>query len=145
MFGLTRRLRVGVTVEQVAALVRAKLRGAQPAQNTLLVDVRSTGEVSATGVIPTAVNLPLKLLEAALSDEVGEEEFAETFGVPKPQPGTTQIIFYCAHGVRSSIAVEVVEGLGFSGAGNVTGGFAAWQKYYGELQKNGDSPLTPNP
>ncbi|RNE94812.1 endoplasmic reticulum protein [Trypanosoma conorhini] len=145
MFWLTLCLRGSVTVEQVAAVVRAKLSGALSVQDTLLIDVRSTGEVAATGVIPTAVNIPLKLLEAALSDEVEEEEFAETFGAPKPQPGKTQVIFYCAQGLRSAVAAEVAEDLGFSGAKNFTGSFAAWQRYHGEPAKHAGSPPTQNP
>ncbi|KAH9586242.1 Rhodanese-like domain [Trypanosoma melophagium] len=130
MFGLTRFLQMHVTAEQVAAVVRAKLGGSPAVENTLLVDVRSTGEVAATGVIPTAVNIPLKMLEVVLGDDVDEEEFVETFGVPKPQKGKTQMVFYCAHGVRSSIATEIAEGLGYSGTRNFPGSFSEWENCY---------------
>ncbi|ORC84340.1 endoplasmic reticulum protein [Trypanosoma theileri] len=132
MFGLTRCRQLHVTAEQVAAVVRAKLGGSPAVENTLLVDVRSTGEVAATGVIPTAVNIPLKMLDVVLSDDVDEEEFVETFGIPKPQKGITQMVFYCAHGVRSSIATEIAEGLGYSGTRNFTGSFSEWQDSYGK-------------
>ncbi|PWV04107.1 hypothetical protein C3747_161g24 [Trypanosoma cruzi] len=141
MFGLTRWLRVKITVEQVAAVVQAKLSGAQSVQNTLLIDVRSTGEVAATGVIPTAVNVPLKLLEFALGEEVEAEEFEKTFGVQKPQPGMTQVIFYCTHGVRSAIATEIAGNLGFTDAKNFAGSFTEWQRHHGEPCDNRDVPL----
>ncbi|KEG12002.1 endoplasmic reticulum protein [Trypanosoma grayi] len=138
MFALARALRVHITAEQVAAVVRAKLDRAPVVENTLLVDVRSTGEVAATGVIPTAVNIPLKMLEAALDDTVETDEFTEIFGVAKPKKEVTQIIFYCAHGVRSAVAVEIAEGLGFSGARNFSGSFAEWHYRYGGPSSAGD-------
>ncbi|KAG8342568.1 Rhodanese like domain [Trypanosoma vivax] len=150
MLSLTRAIRASVTVQQVVGVVRAKLSGNKAVENTLIVDVRSTGEVAQTGIIPTAINIPLKLLPAALSDEVDDDEFLDVFGVPKPQKGVTQLIFYCAHGVRSATATEVAEDAGYTNAKNFGGSFTDWQNHSnafrdGACDKVGTAASTAHP
>ncbi|CBH18401.1 hypothetical protein, conserved [Trypanosoma brucei gambiense DAL972] len=131
MFFVTPRALATITAPQVLAVVRSKLGGSRAAANKIIVDVRSTGEVAATGLIPTAVNIPLKALPAALSDEVDEEEFVKTFGHPKPRKDEAELIFYCERGVRSATATEIAEGLGYRYVKNFVGSFAEWRECYG--------------
>ena len=50
-------------------------------------------------------------VEEALSDE--SEIFQERLGVPKPAQDT-DIVFHCAAGVRSVVAIEIAHKLGYS-------------------------------
>lgn len=135
-----------ISLEQVVNIVKAKQAGHPSASNILLVDVRSTGEVAKTGVIPTAVNIPLPILADILDedapDSIDDEEFAETFGVGRPERGETQLVFYCAHGIRSAMAVEMSEQLGYSGAFNFSGSWAQWAYTFVD-QRDGTAQPTP--
>ncbi|KAK7197357.1 Rhodanese-like domain containing protein [Novymonas esmeraldas] len=127
-----------VSIDQVSRIVRAKHSGSDAVRHVQLIDVRSTAEVAATGLIPSAVNIPLPVLRDVL-DEAGvldEAEFESVFGAARPVRGVTQIVFYCAHGVRSAIACDVAEELGFENAGNFSGSWAQWHYTYGAV----DSP-----
>lgn len=136
-----------IGLDQVTALVQAKLAHHPSVAHTILVDVRSTAEVAKTGVIPTAVNIPLGILSTVLDScaqmdpaevsansaslPLSAETFAATFGVPPPVKGVTQLVFYCAHGVRSATAVELADQFGFTGARNFSGSWAQWEHMHG--------------
>lgn len=123
---LSPRLAQRVTLQQMNAVVHEKLRNAPAVDKTLIVDVRSTAEVQSTGMIPTAVNIPVGLVQQVLGVEVDEEDFEDAFGVAKPKPDTHRLIFYCHHGVRSEAAAEMAEALGFRAVGNYDGSWAEW-------------------
>ncbi|KAG5485577.1 hypothetical protein LSCM1_07666 [Leishmania martiniquensis] len=122
-----------VSINQVANIVKAKKSCCDAARNIQLIDVRSTAEVAVTGMIPSAVNIPLPVLRDVLSPEsiLMDDEFEYFFGAPRPVRGVTQIVLYCAHGVRSAVACELVEELGFENAGNFSGSWAQWHSTYG--------------
>ncbi|AIN96060.1 rhodanese-like protein [Leishmania panamensis] len=121
------------TIDQVANIVKAKQSCSDAVRNIQLIDVRSTAEVAATGMIPSAINVPLPVLSDALSPEsiIEDDEFEFFFGGPRPVQGVTQLVLYCAHGVRSAIACELAEELGFENAGNFSGSWAQWYHAYG--------------
>lgn len=133
-----------LSLEQVAGLVKAKQVDRSAATNVQLVDVRSTAEVAKTGMIPTAVNIPLSILGDVLDEEgpdaIEKEEFYETFGVARPQVGSTQLVFYCLHGVRSAVAVEVAEQVGYTNAYHFSGGWAQWAYTFGGEADGCDLP-----
>ncbi|KPA77726.1 putative mitochondrial hypothetical protein [Leptomonas pyrrhocoris] len=126
------RLHFYISLEQVANIVKAKLNHSEAARNVMLIDVRSTAEVAKTGLIPSAVNIPLPILRDVLAPDsvVDDAEFAFFFGSPRPVKGTTQMVFYCAHGVRSAVACEVVDELGFDNARNFSGSWAQWHNAF---------------
>lgn len=131
-----------VSIDQVTNIVKAKQGGSEAVRNIQLVDVRSTAEVAATGRIPSAINVPLPVLRDALSHEgpMEDSDFAEFFGAPRPVPGVTQLVFYCAHGVRSGVACEVAEELGFENAGNFSGSWAQWHYEHGPRDSSVAAP-----
>jgi thiosulfate:glutathione sulfurtransferase len=133
MFKYSCRLRLYISLEQVEKIVKAKLKHSEAARNIVLIDVRSTSEVAKTGVIPSAVNIPLPILRDVLAPDsvIDDDEFVSFFGAPRPLKGTTQMVFYCAHGVRSAIACEVADELGFDNAGNFSGSWAQWYNAHG--------------
>ncbi|MDP4083645.1 MAG: rhodanese-like domain-containing protein [Bacillota bacterium] len=74
-----------------------------------IIDVRETHEV-AMGKIPTAVNIPLGLVEFKMPDLDKKKEY----------------IIVCRSGARSSQATRFLESYGFS-VTNMDGGMMAWE------------------
>ncbi|MQA64111.1 MAG: MBL fold metallo-hydrolase [Actinophytocola sp.] len=112
---------VGCLDGGVAAVPRTKLArtrrlgprefavGADQAQ---VVDVRGSLEISATGVIPGAIPIPLP----ELIDRHGE--------LSPDRP----VLVYCAGGYRSSIAASTLRSKGFGDVADLLGGFSAWEQ-----------------
>lgn len=78
-------------------------------QNTYIIDVREPDEVI-QGMIPSAVNIPLSVLGAAL--HTPRDEFLEKFGFEKPR-WEQEVIFYCRSGMRSTTASDVAKRNGY--------------------------------
>ncbi|GET86405.1 hypothetical protein, conserved [Leishmania tarentolae] len=122
-----------LNIDQVSNIVKAKRSCSDAVRNIQLIDVRSTAEVAATGMIPSAINVPLPVLRDVLSPDsvIKDDEFEFFFGGARPVQGVTQLVLYCAHGVRSDIACEIAEELGFENACNFSGSWAQWYHAYG--------------
>ena len=90
-----------------------------------LVDLRERSEREKHGVIPSSLHAPY----ADLQENIGKggmlHELAAATG--------KRIIFYCAYGERSAMAVQAAQDAGLASACHVEGGIAAW--------KNADGPL----
>ena len=84
----------------------------------LMLDVREEAELAA-GRIPGARHVPRGLLEpkAAADSPLRDEAFADPARL---------VLVYCASGVRSAFAADVLQVLGFTNARSVVGGFNAW-------------------
>ena len=78
-----------------------------------IIDVRETHEV-ARGKIPTAINIPLGLIEFKMPDLDKKKEY----------------LIVCHSGGRSSQATRFLESYGFNVI-NMTGGMLSWE---GELE-----------
>uniref|UniRef100_A0A182NH53 Rhodanese domain-containing protein n=1 Tax=Anopheles dirus TaxID=7168 RepID=A0A182NH53_9DIPT len=76
----------------------------------LLIDVRETSELAATGQIPTSINIPLKTVRTELS--LSPDAFETKYGRKKPTTDDP-IIFSCRSGVRSGQAALEADQLGF--------------------------------
>ncbi len=74
-----------------------------------IIDVRETHEV-AFGKIPSAVNIPLGLIEFRMQDLDKSKEY----------------IMVCRSGARSSQACRFLESYGFN-VTNMTGGMMSWE------------------
>ena len=83
------------------------------AQGSLLLDVREPGQYDEIHV-PHAKLIPLEQLSARLA------EIADF----KDKP----VVVLCHSGSRSQKAVLLLQEMGFSHAGSVTGGMVAWEK-----------------
>ncbi|XP_064638592.1 thiosulfate sulfurtransferase/rhodanese-like domain-containing protein 3 isoform X2 [Lineus longissimus] len=90
-----------------------------------LFDVREPEECRTTGVIPSAVNIPLGTVPEAFQKP--PEEFRESYGVEKPGKDDANIVFSCLGGVRSRRALNAVTELGFKNARHYIGGWEEWQ------------------
>lgn len=106
-----------VTYEYVRELVKS----ASP--NSCIIDVRNPNELVEQGDIPTAVNVPLKDLQEALSQP--PEVLKRRLGISSEED---EIIFSCVMGLRSAKAVHVAQSLGFTNGKNFVGGHQEWKE-----------------
>lgn len=102
----------------------------------VLIDVRGTDELAATGQIPTSINIPRKYnynrwshrflnkvastfhnsveqVGKAFSPETNTEDFQQRYGVPKPA-SDSYIIVSCRTGRRSQMAIDTITALGYT-------------------------------
>jgi rhodanese-related sulfurtransferase len=91
----------------------------------VLIDVREPAELSATGIIPGAVSVPLASQPDALF--LTPDEFETRFGFPKPgvvatddgqgqqqqQRQDRDVVFYCKAGVRARSAAQLAIQAGY--------------------------------
>ena len=90
-----------------------------------IVDLREKSEREKHGVVPGALHSPYKNLQ----DDIGAggmlHELAATSG--------KQIVFLCAFGERSAMAVQAAQEAGLKAARHIAGGIDAWKKANGPL------------
>jgi rhodanese-related sulfurtransferase len=96
-----------VSVEEAYAIINVTLFS----NNLVIIDVRSPAEFAA-GHIQNAINI-----------DVNAEDVLDQFGALK---NNLTYIVYCNSGIRSDIARDILEELGFPFVINMTGGINAW-------------------
>jgi sulfur dioxygenase len=89
------------------------------------VDLRETGERERNGVIPGSLHVPYPALRETLGAGGILNELAKSTG--------KQILFYCAFGERSAMAVQAAHEAGLASARHLQGGVDAWRKASGPL------------
>jgi rhodanese-related sulfurtransferase len=119
--------RIGLTQENLLAnglalTVEAAMRlCGRP--NVMLVDLREARERQQHGVIPGALHAPYRDLDANV------REGGLLYALAKGR----QLVFYCAFGERSAMAVEVAQAAGIAGVTHIHGGLAAWKEAGGQV------------
>ncbi|MBZ9843156.1 MULTISPECIES: MBL fold metallo-hydrolase [unclassified Mesorhizobium] len=106
-----------VSAEQALALV------GRP--DVALIDLREQTERERHGVIPGAIHLPYARLQENIAAGGMLHELAKST--------SKQILFYCAFGERSAMAVQAAQDVGISSARHIQGGIDAWRKASGPL------------
>jgi glyoxylase-like metal-dependent hydrolase (beta-lactamase superfamily II)/rhodanese-related sulfurtransferase len=121
-------MRVGLHQEEVArrgwALSAADaiaLRGSEIA----IVDLREKSEREKHGVIPGSLHAPYRDLQEELGAGGMLHELAAASG--------KRIVFLCAFGERSAMAVQAAQDAGLKTACHIAGGIDAWKKADGPL------------
>ncbi|OJK02756.1 hypothetical protein ASPACDRAFT_113021, partial [Aspergillus aculeatus ATCC 16872] len=119
-----------------------------PQKPLILIDVREPAELNATGIIPTAVNVPLASQPDALF--LTPDEFETRFGFPKPgvEEGSLavtdtagaaapEIVFYCKAGVRARAAAQLAVQAGYDAAriGVYEGSWLDWADRGGKVER----------
>ena len=124
-------MRVGLSQDEIArrgwavsANEAATLVG-QP--NVALVDLRERTEREKHGVIPGSLHAPYPDLAANVRPGGMLHELARATG--------KRIVFYCAFGERSAMAVEAAQDAGLASACHIQGGIDAWKKANGPLDR----------
>ncbi len=115
------------TVNDLLAASRARIQRLDPhatqgaaAAGALVIDTRCAEQRQTTGAIPGSVHVPLSVLYWRLDPASGFEDAR----LADPE---RQVILVCADGYSSSIAAATLRDLGFARAGDLDGGFSAWQ------------------
>jgi rhodanese-related sulfurtransferase len=123
-------MRVGLAQDDIAnrgwALTADTLLG-QP--DVLLVDLREPDERERHGCIPGSLHAPYPNLQENIRVGGLLHELA--------QATAKRMVFYCAFGERSAMAVQAAQDAGLATVCHLHGGVDAWKKANGELVKGG--------
>jgi sulfur dioxygenase len=122
-------MRVGLAQDEIArrgwaltAIEAVRLVGQT---GVALVDLRERGERDKHGVIPGSLHAPYPELQANVRPGGMLHELACATG--------KRIVFYCAFGERSAMAVQAAQDAGLISACHIEGGIDAWKKADGPL------------
>jgi rhodanese-related sulfurtransferase len=122
-------IRVGLHQEDVArkgwALSAAEAMALRENPNVAIIDLREKSEREKHGVIPGSLHAPYPSLQAEIGIGGTLRELAAGSG--------KRIVFCCAFGERSAMAVQAAQDLGFKTACHIAGGIDAWKKANGPL------------
>ena len=122
-------MRVGLHQEEVArkgwALTAADVIALRGKPDLALIDLREKSEREKHGVIPGSLHLPYPQLPAEIGPGGILHELAAASG--------KQLVFYCAFGERSAMAVQAAQDAGLKNACHMAGGIDAWKKASGPL------------
>jgi len=88
-----------------------------------LIDLRERAERQRHGSIPGALHAPYTDLQENIG--IG--------GILHELAGSKRLLFYCAFGERSAMAVQAAQDAGLSTACHIHGGIAAWKKAGGHI------------
>ena len=108
----------------VSAAEAMALRG-RP--DVAIVDLREKSEREKHGVIPGSLHAPYPDLQENISAGGMLHELATATG--------KRIVFYCAFGERSAMAVQAAQDAGLKTACHIEGGIDAWKKANGPLAR----------
>jgi rhodanese-related sulfurtransferase len=106
-----------------------------------IVDLREKSERERHGTIPGSLHAPFLDLQENIRGGRMLDELAAATG--------KRIVFYCAFGERSAMAVQTAQDAGLKTACHIQGGIDAWKKADGPLARRAwsdesQSSLTPN-
>jgi rhodanese-related sulfurtransferase len=125
-------MRVGLHQEEVArkgwALTADDALKLHGRSNIALIDLRETSERDKHGSIPGSLHAPYRNLQENIAAGGMLHELATTSG--------KRIVFYCAFGERSAMAVQAAQDAGLNGACHISGGIDAWKKADGPLARS---------
>ncbi len=124
-------MRVGLAQEEIArrgwALSVAQALALQGRPEIVFVDLRERSEREKHGVIPGSLHAPYPDLAANVRPGGMLHELARATG--------KRILFYCAFGERSAMAVQAAQDAGLVAAAHLQGGIDAWKRANGPLAK----------
>ncbi|MEO8715779.1 MAG: MBL fold metallo-hydrolase [Acetobacteraceae bacterium] len=94
-------------------------------RDIVLIDLREGAERAKHGVIPGALHAPYPELQ----------ENIEAGGLLHELAAEKRLLFYCAFGERSAMAVQAAQDAGLSTACHIEGGMDAWKKANGPIAR----------
>jgi sulfur dioxygenase len=122
-------MQVGLRQEEIArkgwALSAAEAMGLRGRSEVVIVDLREKSERERHGVIPGSLHAPYPNLRENIDAGGMLHELAASTG--------KRIVFYCAFGERSAMAVQAAQDAGLKTACHIEGGINAWKKANGPL------------
>jgi sulfur dioxygenase len=124
-------MRVGLHQEEVArqgwALSAAEAIALRGRPDVAIVDLRENSERDKHGVIPGSLHAPYPDLQ----DNIGAGGVLRALA----QKSGKRVVFYCAFGERSAMAVQAAQDAGLKTACHIEGGIDAWKKANGPLAR----------
>jgi sulfur dioxygenase len=122
-------LHVGLAQDELEtrgwSLTCEQLHAALSHRDIVLVDLRDPMECKRHGVIPGSVHAPYTELDEHVVPGGLLHELAAATG--------RRLIFYCAYGERSAMAVQVAQEAGLVNSCHLKGGIDAWKKAHGAV------------
>ncbi|KAI0799113.1 Rhodanese-like domain-containing protein [Xylaria sp. FL0064] len=103
-----------------------------PSPKPTLIDVREPSELSSTGRIPGALNIPITT--SPDSFHIAPEEFEDRFGFARPEKDD-EVVFYCKAGVRSRAAAGIAREAGWKDVGEFPGSWVEWTGKGGDVER----------
>src|SRR5262249_51819160 len=120
-------MKVGLAQEEIArrgwALCARDALALIGRADVAFVDLRETGEREKHGVIPGSVHLPYPGLAVHVAPG----------GCLRALADSKRLLFYCAFGERSAMAVQAAQDARLASACHLEGGMDAWKKAGGPL------------
>jgi sulfur dioxygenase len=124
-------MHVGLHQEDVArkgwAVSAAEAIALRGRPDVSIVDLREKSEREKHGIIPGSVHAPYPELAEQISDGGMLHELAAATG--------KRLVFYCAFGERSAMAVQAAQDAGLKTACHIEGGIDAWKKASGPVRR----------
>ena len=93
--------------------------------DTLIIDVRETSEIEATGLIKNAVNIPKSIIDANFDHSLIKNHLSDNDDIT--------ILVYCAVGIRSALVGHKLIKNSYKKVLNL-GGFAEWASSNGPIE-----------
>ncbi len=122
-------MRVGLAQEQVAqrgwAVTARDAIALAGKGDVVLVDLREASERAKGGLIPGSLHAPYSDLAENVRPGGMLHELAAATG--------RRVLFYCAFGERSAMAVQAAQDCGIAAACHIQGGIDAWKKASGPM------------
>jgi glyoxylase-like metal-dependent hydrolase (beta-lactamase superfamily II)/rhodanese-related sulfurtransferase len=124
-------MRIGLAQQIVAgkgwaiSADEAKALLGQP--DVALIDLREDQERRKHGVIPGSLHVPYPDVEGSLKADGLLQQLAKGTG--------RRLVFYCAFGERSAMAVQAAQAVGLVTARHIHGGMRAWQQAHGSVTR----------
>ena len=122
-------MKVGLHQEEVArrgwSVSAAEALGLVGKPNVAVIDLREKGERERHGVIPHSLHVPYPSLQENIGSGGMLHELAKST--------SKRLLFYCAFGERSAMAVQAAQDAGLGSACHIEGGIDAWKKASGPL------------
>ncbi len=121
-------MRIGLAQDAVAqkgwAIFAADALDLPGRPDIALIDLREKPERERHGVIPGALHEPYPKLK----DNLGAGGLLKALG------SSRRVVFYCAYGERSAMAVQAAQEAGITSACHIQGGIAAWKAAGGPIE-----------
>jgi sulfur dioxygenase len=124
-----KNLHIGLAQAELEArgcsLTAEQAIGMRADRRAVLVDLREDNERARHGVVPGALHVPYPSLARELKDGGVLHELISSTG--------RRVVFFCAFGERSAMAIEAAEQAGLKNTVHLKGGIDAWKKAGGEI------------
>ncbi len=121
------RTLVDDALKQIETISPAEAMALHEKGDVVFVDIRDVRELSRTGRIPGAIHAPRGMLEFWIdpASPYHKPVFAED----------RRFVFFCAGGWRSALAALTAKQMGMAPVCHIDGGFGAWEKAGGPIEK----------